>query len=107
MSYPEVDIRRRLVRGETAAVVRAESVDAAMLVVGTRARTSGLGRLLGPVAAQRLVQPGCPVVLVRRRRRGRTRRDDATARDRDVVCYGGGTASGLVGDIRRRPEAED
>lgn len=72
---PDVEVRRRVVRGHTLPVVRAEALDAAMLVIGTHGQTGGLGRLLGSVAAQWLIDPQCSVVIVRLRgRRGRSSR---------------------------------
>ena len=60
-----VEIRRRMVRGRAADTLIAESVNAAMLVVGSRGRGGFRGLLLGSVSQQITHHGSCPVVIVR------------------------------------------
>ncbi len=60
-----VEIKRRMIRGRAADTLIAESVDAAMLVVGSRGRGGFRGLLLGSVSQQIAQHGSCPVVIVR------------------------------------------
>lgn len=60
-----VEIRRRMLRGRAADTLIAESVNAAMLVVGSRGRGGFRGLLLGSVSQQIAQHGSCPVVIVR------------------------------------------
>lgn len=60
-----VKIRRRMLRGRAADTLIAESVNAAMLVVGSRGRGGFRGLLLGSVSQQIAQHGSCPVVIVR------------------------------------------
>lgn len=60
-----VEVRRRMLRGRAADTLIAESVNAAMLVVGSRGRGGFRGLLLGSVSQQIAQHGSCPVVIVR------------------------------------------
>lgn len=58
-------VKRRMLRGRAADTLIAESVNAAMLVVGSRGRGGFRGLLLGSVSQQIAQHGSCPVVIVR------------------------------------------
>lgn len=63
--YPQVPIRRRLVRGDPARVLVEESAAAQLVVVGARGRGGFVGMLLGSVSHAVLHHSRCPVAVVR------------------------------------------
>lgn len=63
--FPDVLVVPKLLAGEPASVLIAESAGAAMLVLGSRGRGYRLGRLLGSVRQAALANPGCPIAIVR------------------------------------------
>ncbi|SCL29460.1 universal stress protein [Micromonospora inyonensis] len=63
--YPEVPIRRRLVRGAPARALVEESQTAQLVVVGARGRGGLAGLLLGSVSHAVLHHTRCPVAIVR------------------------------------------
>jgi nucleotide-binding universal stress UspA family protein len=62
---PTADVRTELVDGSPADVLRARSVDAALLVVGTHGQTRSSGTALGSVASAVARGSACPVLLHR------------------------------------------
>jgi nucleotide-binding universal stress UspA family protein len=64
--YPEVPVRRRLVRGSAAGALVEESKAAQLVVVGARGRGSAAGLLLGSVSHAVLHHAHCPVAVVRK-----------------------------------------
>jgi nucleotide-binding universal stress UspA family protein len=63
--YPDVEVRRRLVRGHPVGTLVEESRGAEMLVIGSRGRGGFTGLLLGSVSRRLLHGASCPVALVR------------------------------------------
>ena len=63
--YPDVELRRHLVRGHPVATLVEESQGAEMLVIGSRGRGGFTGLLLGSVSNGVLREASCPVVVVR------------------------------------------
>jgi nucleotide-binding universal stress UspA family protein len=63
--YPDVEVRRHLVRGHPVATLVEESRGAEMLVVGSRGRGGFKGLLLGSVSRRLLHGASCPVAVVR------------------------------------------
>ena len=61
---PEVRVSPRLCAGEPAAALIAESVGAALLVVGSRGRSSRVRRLRGSVSQVALDQATCPLAII-------------------------------------------
>ncbi|HET6213263.1 MAG TPA: universal stress protein, partial [Micromonosporaceae bacterium] len=64
--YPEVDVRRLVVRGRTARVLIDATPGAALLVVGARGHGGFAGLLLGSVSRAVLQHAPCPVAIVHR-----------------------------------------
>jgi nucleotide-binding universal stress UspA family protein len=62
---PTADVRTELLDGSPADVLRARSVDAALLVVGTHGQTRSSGTALGSVASAVASGSACPVLLHR------------------------------------------
>jgi nucleotide-binding universal stress UspA family protein len=62
--YPDVAVREELVRAHTRAALIDRSVEAQLLVVGTRGRGGMRGLLLGSVSQAMLHHAGCPVLVV-------------------------------------------
>jgi len=63
--FPDVEVRRHLVRGHPVATLVEESQGAEMLVIGSRGRGGFTGLLLGSVSNGVLREASCPVVVVR------------------------------------------
>ncbi|GAA1535328.1 universal stress protein [Dactylosporangium maewongense] len=63
--YPDVDVRRRTVRGGAASVLRRLSHGAELMVVGSRGRGGFTGLLLGSVSQALIHHAACPVAVVR------------------------------------------
>jgi nucleotide-binding universal stress UspA family protein len=63
--YPDVELRRHLVRGHPVGTLVGESRGAEMLVVGSRGRGGFKGLLLGSVSRRLLHAASCPVAVVR------------------------------------------
>ncbi|WP_432843972.1 universal stress protein [Dactylosporangium sp. CA-092794] len=63
--YPDVDVRRAVVRGRSAAVLNDLSAGAELLVVGSRGRGGFTGLLLGSVSQAVIHHAACPVAVVR------------------------------------------
>ena len=62
--FPEVDVRRRVVRDHAAGVLVEESADAQLVVVGSRGRGGLAGTLLGSVGRSLVQHAHCPTVVV-------------------------------------------
>jgi nucleotide-binding universal stress UspA family protein len=62
--YPDVELRRRLVRGRTRPILIDETGRAQLAVVGTRGRGGFTGLLLGSVSQALLHHAECPVAIV-------------------------------------------
>jgi nucleotide-binding universal stress UspA family protein len=62
--YPDVAVQEELVRAPTRAALIDRSVEARMLVVGTRGRGGIRGLLLGSVSQAMLHHAACPVLVV-------------------------------------------
>jgi len=65
METPDVEIKRRMMKGRPADSLIAAAEGAAMLVVGSRGRGGFRGLRLGSVSQQIAHQADCPVVIVR------------------------------------------
>lgn len=63
--YPDVDVRRSIVRGSAAGVLTHLSHGAELLVVGSRGRGGFTGLLLGSVSQALIHHAACPVAVVR------------------------------------------
>ena len=63
--YPEVEVRRHLVRGHPVGTLVEESRGAEMLVIGSRGRGGFTGLVLGSVSRRLLHGASCPVAVVR------------------------------------------
>ncbi|MDT9699254.1 universal stress protein [Streptomyces sp. P17] len=63
--YPDVEVRRRLVRGRIRHTLIDASADAGLVVVGARGRGGFTGLLLGSVSQAVLHHAHCPVAVVR------------------------------------------
>ncbi|MDN5918153.1 MAG: universal stress protein [Pseudonocardia sp.] len=63
--YPDVPVRRMVVRGQAAAALLHHSSDAQLLVVGSRGRGGLAGLLLGSVSQAMLQHAWCPVLVAR------------------------------------------
>ena len=63
--YPEVEVRRHLVRGHPVGTLVEESRGAEMLVIGSRGRGGFTGLVLGSVSRRLLHAASCPVAVVR------------------------------------------
>ncbi|GAA2631379.1 universal stress protein [Dactylosporangium fulvum] len=63
--YPDVDVRRAMVRGQPAAVLAELSAGAELLVVGSRGRGGFTGLLLGSTSQAVIHHAACPVAVVR------------------------------------------
>lgn len=63
--YPEVPVRRHVVRGDPVVELLEESDGASLLVVGSRGRGGFVGLLLGSVSRRVLKRAACPVAVVR------------------------------------------
>ncbi|MET7423675.1 universal stress protein [Dactylosporangium sp. NPDC005555] len=63
--YPDVDVRRRTVRGGAAMVLKRLSHGAELMVVGSRGMGGFTGLLLGSVSQALLHHAACPVAVVR------------------------------------------
>lgn len=63
--YPDVEVRRRLVRGRVRHTLIEASADAGLVVVGARGRGGFTGLLLGSVSQAVLHHAHCPVAVVR------------------------------------------
>ncbi|WP_327004413.1 universal stress protein [Dactylosporangium sp. NBC_01737] len=63
--FPDVNVRRRIVRGTPAGVLTRLSHDAELLVVGSRGRGGFTGLLLGSVSQALIHHAACPVAIVR------------------------------------------
>ncbi len=68
--YPEVPVRRKLVRGRPVPALLAAAETAQLVVVGARGRGGFTGLLLGSVSQGVLHHAECPVAIVRRRHDG-------------------------------------
>ncbi|MGC9669769.1 universal stress protein [Planosporangium sp. 12N6] len=62
--YPDVPVRRRLVRGPTRRALIGATRDAQLVVVGSRGRGGFTGLLLGSVSQAVLHHANCPVAIV-------------------------------------------
>lgn len=62
--FPQVDVRRHVVRGHPVKELVRQSENAALLVVGTRGRRAAKGLLLGSVTQGVLHDAHCPVAVV-------------------------------------------
>ncbi|APX00546.1 universal stress protein [Arthrobacter sp. QXT-31] len=65
---PNLKVEPRMVAGLPAAVLRQESLDASLLVVGSRGLGGLLGKLVGSVSLDLAGGSPCPLVVVRSRR---------------------------------------
>jgi nucleotide-binding universal stress UspA family protein len=63
--YPDVRVRRHVVRGDPVVELLEQSRDASLLVVGSRGRGGFIGLLLGSVSRRVLKRATCPVAVVR------------------------------------------
>lgn len=63
--YPEVKVRKTVVRGRASRVIVEESAHAQLLVVGARGRGGFTGLVLGSVSQAALHHARCPVAVVR------------------------------------------
>jgi nucleotide-binding universal stress UspA family protein len=63
--YPDVPVRRHVVRGDPVVELLDQSDGASLLVVGSRGRGGFLGLVLGSVSRRVLKRATCPVVVVR------------------------------------------
>src|SRR6185503_19830498 len=63
--YPDVEVRRHLVRGHPVRTLVEEARGAEMLVVGSRGRGGFSGLLLGSVSNGVLREATCPVAVIR------------------------------------------
>jgi nucleotide-binding universal stress UspA family protein len=63
--YPDVPVRRRVVRGDPVVELLRESRNARLLVVGSRGRGGFAGLLLGSASRRVLKRATCPVAIVR------------------------------------------
>lgn len=63
--YPDVEVRRKLVRDRPRQVLLAESERAQLMVVGTRGRGGFAGMLLGSTSQALIHHSSCPVLVVR------------------------------------------
>lgn len=68
---PDADVERRVLSGEAAATLLAESADADLLVVGSRGRGAFRGALLGSVSSRCVSHAEVPVLVVPGEPRGR------------------------------------
>ncbi|MFD2468679.1 universal stress protein [Amycolatopsis silviterrae] len=67
--YPDVEVRRKLVRDRPRHVLLAESDRAQLLVVGSRGRGGFAGMLLGSTSQAMVHHSACPVLVVREPKR--------------------------------------
>lgn len=63
--YPDVSLRREVVKGRPAQVLLEHSAGARLLVVGARGRGNAAGFLLGSTSQALIHRAGCPVAVVR------------------------------------------
>jgi nucleotide-binding universal stress UspA family protein len=63
--FPAVDVRRHVVRSHPVAELARQSVNAALLVLGTRGRRTAKGMVLGSVSQSVLHDAHCPVAVVK------------------------------------------
>lgn len=63
--YPDVEVRRKLVRDRPRQVLLDESERAQLMVVGTRGRGGFAGMLLGSTSQALIHHSACPVLVVR------------------------------------------
>ncbi len=63
--YPEVKVRKTVVRGRASRALVEESARAQLLVVGARGRGGFTGLMLGSVSQAALHHAKCPVAVVR------------------------------------------
>jgi nucleotide-binding universal stress UspA family protein len=68
------EVDRALIRGHATSVLRTESWDATMLVVGAHGQGGFVGMLLGSISDQLVKRADCPVVVVRNPRTPRCRK---------------------------------
>jgi hypothetical protein len=80
--YPEVSVRRLVVRDRPARALVEESGRAQLVVVGARGRGGFRGMLLGSVSQALLHHSHCPVAVVRPTGHGDHRPDRSALRDR-------------------------
>jgi nucleotide-binding universal stress UspA family protein len=65
--YPDVSLRREVVKGRSAHILQEHSAGARLLVVGARGRGGAAGLLLGSTSQALIHRADCPVAVVRPR----------------------------------------